>query len=142
MKFGDSIPREVADYNAYLDTKRKLATEQDWSKVNSLMQQAQNHAERMQQTHREYRTPAGSDWTLGDKCITFEIMKKVYEYVAYYTPTAEDLKQHKEFVEDIILDGKLIADSEQTARTKVIRLIPEKYEAIIDKIKVEIRAFR
>lgn len=69
-------------------------------------------------------------------------VKKVYEYVAYYAPTADELKQNPDIAEAIIASDKLIADSEATVRTKVIRLIPAEYEAVIDKVKIEVRAFR
>lgn len=71
--------------------------------------------------------------------------KKVFEYVVFYAPdkdTADANTELKEFENTILLDGKILAESAESARTTVIRKIDAKYEKVIDKLGVEIRAFR
>lgn len=132
----------ILDYNSV----RAQALQNCQSSLQQVIQNNQCNAIRQQKKHDELRCAqlqlmANQIAYLRDKYQN-DNMKKVYEYVAYYAPTAEELKANPEIAEAIILSDKLIADSEQTVRTKVTRLIPDTYDAVIDKVKIEIRSFR
>lgn len=123
---------------------RKSAVQECQGLLNTALAQSQAHAANQQLRYNGcILQNAGPDYQVTGKSITFDTnMKKVYEYVAYYAPTPEEAKANKGIDEAIILEGKLIADSEQTARTKVTRMIPDDYDTVIDKVKIEIRSFR
>jgi hypothetical protein len=123
---------------------RSSASQESQDLFRTALAQSQAHAANQQLRYNGYGLRNASlDYQLSDKAITFNTnMKKVYEYVAYYAPTPEEAKANKGIDEAIILEGKLIADSEQTARTKVTRMIPDDYDTVIDKVKIEIRSFR
>lgn len=142
-------PTDLPDYNRIRETAQQGCQ----SSLQQVIQNNQANAIRQQLKHdQDIRFDSFEEFTAryrsdGHMCtsgtITFNTnMKKVYEYVAYYAPTPEEAKANKGIDEGIILDGKLIADSEQTARTKVTRMIPDDYDTVIDKVKIEIRAFR
>jgi uncharacterized protein YrzB (UPF0473 family) len=67
-----------------------------------------------------------------------EMQKQVYEYVAYYIAP----KDEKEKKDTIILSDKLIAESEEAVKTKVIRLVPTEWENEFANITIKVRVFR
>jgi hypothetical protein len=68
--------------------------------------------------------------------------KKVYEYVAYYIAPKSELDKTDGKRDTIILDSKIIAESEDAVRTKVIRLVPVEWENDFSNITIAVRAFR
>jgi len=68
---------------------------------------------------------------------------EVYDYVAFYVPK-ENQKSDDAFPTEptILVEGRVLATSNEIAKSKVIRKIPVLYEDRLDQVEVRVRLFR
>lgn len=66
---------------------------------------------------------------------------KLFEYVVLYLPREGEEKTLDEANCKIILDGKLLAATEQQAVMKISRMLPETYIDLLSELEVSIRPF-
>lgn len=64
---------------------------------------------------------------------------KVFDYVVFYAPNADDAKTGAKA--EIIAEGRMLKKDQKAAELEVTRKIDEKWDDKIDDVVISIRAF-